>query len=309
MTRVTLATYNIHYGVGADDVCDINRIADVIRGADIVGLQEVDVHWDRSGNHDQPERLSQLLPDHYPAWGPNVDVLKSGEAARNGAAALRRQFGNMIFSRFPVVSIRNHMLPRYGAASAMDMQRGALETVIQLPSRTVRVYCTHLCHLSDAQRKIQADCLVGICARAPLEGAVISGVHPADPSWSSERPLPDMPEEAVILADLNADSKSAAYAAIVGDTVPRFGTLTRREGLVDAWAAASESGVAAVSGAATAGSEPGATRYASFEKKIGRRIDYCFVTTKLSRFIRSASVLTDAPGSDHRPVFVTMDIP
>jgi endonuclease/exonuclease/phosphatase family metal-dependent hydrolase len=309
MTRITLATYNIHYGVGVDGICDINRIADVIRPADIVGLQEVDVNWDRSRNQDQRERLGQLLPDHYAAWGPNVDVLKRPKGSGNGVTPGRRQFGNMILSRFPILSIRNHMLPRYGAASAMDMQRGVLEGVIQLPSRALRVYCTHLCHLSDAQRKVQADHLVEICARAPADGPVISGVHPSDPSWSSEPPLPEMPDEAIILADLNADSRSAAYAAIVGDTSPRFGALTRREGFVDAWSVAGQDGAPAVAELEIAGSEPGATRYASYEKKIGRRIDYCLVSARLGPLIRSATVLRDAPGSDHQPLFVTMDVP
>jgi hypothetical protein len=44
---VTVASYNIHHGVGEDDQLDLDRIAEQIRtsGADIIGLQEVDRHW------------------------------------------------------------------------------------------------------------------------------------------------------------------------------------------------------------------------------------------------------------------------
>lgn len=44
---VTVASYDIHHGVGVDDRLDLDRIAEQIRtsGADIIGLQEVDRHW------------------------------------------------------------------------------------------------------------------------------------------------------------------------------------------------------------------------------------------------------------------------
>ncbi|WP_346766310.1 endonuclease/exonuclease/phosphatase family protein, partial [Streptomyces sp. Tu 4128] len=46
-----IATYNIHAGTGSDGVFDLDRQAAALRAldADVIGLQEVDVHWgDRS---------------------------------------------------------------------------------------------------------------------------------------------------------------------------------------------------------------------------------------------------------------------
>ncbi|MFD2081642.1 hypothetical protein SAMN05421678_12849 [Actinopolymorpha cephalotaxi] len=45
--QLRVATYNIHAGLGQDNVFDLDRTAATIRAldADLIGLQEVDVHW------------------------------------------------------------------------------------------------------------------------------------------------------------------------------------------------------------------------------------------------------------------------
>ncbi|PTX59986.1 hypothetical protein C8P63_110131 [Melghirimyces profundicolus] len=44
--KVRVMTYNIHAGIGSDGKYDLSRIAKVIEesNADVIGLQEVDVH-------------------------------------------------------------------------------------------------------------------------------------------------------------------------------------------------------------------------------------------------------------------------
>jgi len=44
-----LVSYNIQYGFGADGVYDLARIANVVKGADIVALQEVERNWGEQG--------------------------------------------------------------------------------------------------------------------------------------------------------------------------------------------------------------------------------------------------------------------
>ncbi|HSK08382.1 MAG TPA: endonuclease/exonuclease/phosphatase family protein, partial [Vicinamibacterales bacterium] len=70
-------TYNIHHGSGniectnvpgeAECALDLDAIAEVIRmhDADVVGLQEVDRFWRRSGTVDQPAYLAKVLGMHY----------------------------------------------------------------------------------------------------------------------------------------------------------------------------------------------------------------------------------------------------
>ena len=58
-----VVTYNIRYGIGLDQRCDMERIAKEIRGADIIGLQEVERFWRRTGMLDQPRVLESPLGD------------------------------------------------------------------------------------------------------------------------------------------------------------------------------------------------------------------------------------------------------
>ena len=53
-----LVTYNIQYGLGRDNRFDLARIAREIEDADIIALQEVERHWQRSGRVDAPAVLA-----------------------------------------------------------------------------------------------------------------------------------------------------------------------------------------------------------------------------------------------------------
>ncbi|WP_420865642.1 endonuclease/exonuclease/phosphatase family protein, partial [Streptomyces prasinopilosus] len=59
-----VATYNIHAGAGEDGVFDLDRTARALRdlNADVIGLQEVDVHWGgRSDFVDEARALAGTL--------------------------------------------------------------------------------------------------------------------------------------------------------------------------------------------------------------------------------------------------------
>ncbi|MQA98750.1 MAG: hypothetical protein GEU78_00410 [Actinobacteria bacterium] len=58
-----VATFNVHHCEGRDGRIDIERVASAIDGfeADLVALQELDRNRPRSGDVDQPARLSELL--------------------------------------------------------------------------------------------------------------------------------------------------------------------------------------------------------------------------------------------------------
>ena len=296
---LTIATYNIQYGVGLDERFDLDRIVSVIQDIDIVGLQEVDVSWDRSGNRDLITLLAEKMPHYYIAWQPNIDVIKMHGSQFAGPRAPRRQFGNMILSRFPILAVRNHLLPRYGAATQLDMQRGALEANIATPGDPLRVYCTHLCHLSEDQRCAQLTQLLDIIERAPLEGPSLSGAHDRDLSWSREPTLPPVPAAAIVLGDFNCTPDGAAYALLAGESSSRRGRMTRLGGFVDAWEVATQRH-------GGGNMHDGATRFPEPGK--GKRVDFCFVPMGFSNRVASARVLTDAVGSDHLPVIIEIDL-
>ncbi len=286
-----LVTYNIQFALGKDGRYDLARIAAEVRDADLIALQEVDRHWQRSGCVDSPAVLAAHLPDHHWVFGANLDTDAS---FRDGAGRLvnrRRQFGTMILSRTPIVSARNHLLPKYGTLVQHSIQQGALEAVVLTPGTgALRFYSIHLSHLDPATRMPQVEALLAIHARAPDEGGAWCGGHPDPDAGWTEGGMPPMPADAVLLGDFNCDAGAPEYVRIVGPMSERYGRLNRLGGFVDAWVAAS----GGEAGGATLGN--------------GRRIDYCFVSAALAPRVRRAWVDTQACGSDHQPLWVEVDV-
>lgn len=286
-----LVTYNIQFGLGRDRRYDLARIAAEVRDADVIALQEVDRHWQRSGCVDSPAILASHLPDHHWVYGANLDMDAS---YRDGAGRLvnrRRQFGTMILSRGAIVSSRNHLLPKHGTLVQHSIQQGALEAVIVTGrAGPVRIYSLHLSHLSPATRMPQVEALLAIHARAPSEGGAWCGGHPEPEAGWTEGEMPPMPAEAIVMGDFNFEWNSAEYDRIVGPLSAKYGRLNNLTGFVDAWVAAGKR------------EDQGATIGA------GTRIDYCFVSSALASRVKSAWIDASATGSDHQPFWVEVDL-
>ena len=280
------ATYNIQYGLGADGVYDLSRIAGEIEGGDIVALQEVDRFWRRSGMVDSPAVIGDALPSHHWVYGANLDM--SADFEEGGRIVRRRkQFGTMILSRWPILSSRNFPLPKWGDRRNHSIQQGLLEAVIKTPIGPMRVYSAHLSHLCSETRLPQIEAIMDILSRAPAEGGAWCGGHPDPESGWIEEDEPPMPESLILMGDMNFAPESEEYKRIVGPHSARYGRLTNRSGLIDAW---TEAGHPENEG--------------STHPQAAARIDHCFVSSDLAPRIRSAQVDTAATGSDHWPVWV-----
>jgi endonuclease/exonuclease/phosphatase family metal-dependent hydrolase len=276
-------TYNIQYGKGKDERFDLQRIAAEVAGADVIALQEVERFWQRSGMVDQPAEVARLLPDFHWIYGANLDMDASETDADGRPTHRRRQFGNMILSRLPIISARNHLLPKFGAVNQHTMQRGALETVIEMPGiGAVRVYSTHLCHLTSATRLPQVDHLLQIHRNAPAEGGAWSGGHPNPDAGWTEGVMPPMPENAILMGDFNFTPDDPEYEHFVGPWSEDYGRVVPIEGFVDSWVAAGHD------------EREGVTCD-------GKRIDYIFMSSALEAHIAKVRIDVAAAGSDHQP--------
>jgi len=153
-------SYNIHTGIGTDGVLDLARTAAAIRatGADVVALQEVDVHWAaRSDFRDQARDLADMLAMRV-FFAPiyDLDPLTPG--------APRRQYGVAVLSRFPVLHAENHEITRLSTQDPDPVPApapGFAEAVVLVRGVPVHVYSTHLDYRADpAVREMQvADTL------------------------------------------------------------------------------------------------------------------------------------------------------
>lgn len=280
-----LATYNIHYGVGADHRYDVERIARTVEQADIVCCQEVVQGWPQNGYEDQAATLARLLNRHYVFYGP-FDTDGSTVEADGRIVNRRRTFGNLILSRWPIRSSRVRPLSHNALANYFDLQRGVVEAVIDAPGLPLRVYSAHLSHVSEVQRLPQTHDLLDFVRQAPANGSPWDvGAGPG--FIFQDRPLP-MPPAAVIMGDMNFSPLDPEYPLIAGHVSRFYGHVWRHDQFVDVW------------------SHLGNDEYAESFPREGR-IDHIFVSPVLAPAVTRAWIDNTTLGSDHWPLFAEID--
>lgn len=289
-----LVGYNTQFSRGRDGRIDINRMAAAVHEADIIALQEIERHWLRSGEADQPAEIAARLPRHHWVYGPYFDVDASKVAADGTVTNRRRQFGVMTLSRWPILSSRLHILPKFTTGSVFNMVAGFLETVIDAPGGPLRHYNIHLTDVTPDERLAQIARIFEVLWSAPKEGGAWTGF---DADWQTENP-PPMPADAILTGDFNLVAGSPEYEALVGpkDRDFGYGRVDVGHRLVDAWVATGHR------------EDEGITFPAAVERgyERGFRIDYSFVTLGLVPRLKACRIDNDAPGSDHQPVWIEL---
>lgn len=281
-----LVTYNIQYGIGRDGRFDLDRITGEVREADIIAFQEVTQTFSRNGHVDMVADLRERLPAHFSVFGAAMDV-DTGSSVIEGRAIDRRlTFGNMVFSRFPILAARNLLLPRTRTLDMLNLQRGAMEALIDAPGGALRVYSVHLDHVSADERLRQIDWLKAKAAAYPLEGGALTG---AAEFGAAELPHPD---DFVLMGDFNMEPESDEYCAMVGRDNESFGRPMRFDTPSDA--------------ALLVGGRPDdAYSWIDLKDQTRRKhLDYCFVSAAMAARIEKCWTDYEAAGSDHLPVWV-----
>ncbi|MBM3526018.1 MAG: hypothetical protein FJX57_23970, partial [Alphaproteobacteria bacterium] len=196
----SILSWNIQFGLGVDGVFDLARIARVAKSmgdADVLCFQEVSVGFPEfDGGADQASGLAALFPSHAPVFIPAVDR----------AGTPRKRFGNMILSRLPVLDIVSHALPRPADARVIHMQRQALEVIVALGSRALRVVNTHLEYHSQAQRHAQAARLAAL--EAEWHDAAANGPPAGKGPYGTLPPV----DGTVLCGDFNFPMDETSYA-------------------------------------------------------------------------------------------------
>ena len=282
-----IVSYNIQYGIGLDGKYDVGRIAEAVRGADVIALQEVTRNNPRNGDRDMVAEISEALPDYFAAYGSNFEV-NVGSRIENGRALTTTfQLGNMVLSKSPIHLSRNLLLPRSRSFEAMNFQRGALEALIETPLGFIRFYSTHLDHRSPVERTSQIRFLRQRLLNYALEGGGLSGIP--------EIGLPDLPypEAFIVLGDFNMLPGSPEYVELAGRPDHEFGMPLTADLAVDAAQRLDAPDL-------VTWVDPKRPDDASRHK----RIDYVFTSASLAGSLKRLWVDRQAVGSDHLPVWL-----
>jgi len=282
-----LVQWNVQWCRGMDGIVDPQRIADTARALgdfDVLCLQEVAVNFpalEGSLGEDQPFALASRLVGHEPVYAAAVDV--------PGGQETRRRFGNMIFSRWPVLQVFRHSLPWPAHDGAPSMPRVALEAVIEAPGGALRIVTTHLEYYSDIQREAQVARLRDLHAEACSHArSTPSARYDSGPFARFARPA-----SAILCGDFNlpGGQDDPLYARLqepIGPDTPR---------LVDAWPLCN--GSAPQPPTFRVHAEPGG--------KAPYACDFIFVSEDLAPRVRRVEVDGATQASDHQPVLVELD--
>lgn len=191
-TRVM--TWNIRSGAGNDEadpgldrIRHLDRLAEVIRAsrADVVGLQEVDRYWSRSGGVDQARMLAEALGMES-AFAPNW-LPEGGTVAGNAP-----QYGVALLSRWPLRVIRH---TRFGTPEGWE-PRGVLVATVELADAgTMQVANTHL--------QVDPPGRDGVARDQRADGIAVT-----------LREIGNLEEPALVMGDFNAEPGNPELAGL-----------------------------------------------------------------------------------------------
>jgi endonuclease/exonuclease/phosphatase family metal-dependent hydrolase len=267
----TILSWNIQCGLGCDGVVDLARIARVVKAmgeADVICMQEVARNDPAiAGGADQAAELAALFPGYEMFFGSALDRYSSNNK--------RREFGNLLLSRLPVLQVFRHLLPKPAEGGIKHMQRQAIEAVVETRGGRLRVVTTHLEYYSAAHRAAQIERLHALQAEVADNEA-----RPPKPAASPYDLVP-RPASLVLCGDLNLLPDDAQYRRLFQ---PPF---------LDGWRFFRKN-------------EPDPPTTGLFDRKQwamgGHCRDYFAVTGEVARRISALEVDLATDASDHQPL-------
>jgi endonuclease/exonuclease/phosphatase family metal-dependent hydrolase len=176
-------TYNIRSGNG-----DLSGTVQAIRaaGPDVVGLQEVDVHWaERSKFVDQAAALGEQL--HMQVRFARIYQLLGARPEDPP-----REFGVALLSKFPILDWTNHVITRHSTqdtTAAPSPMPGFLEATLDIRGTHVRVFDTHLDYRADPHVRAQQVSEMLSYIGVPSTPTVLFGDLNAPPNAPEIQPL------------------------------------------------------------------------------------------------------------------------
>lgn len=152
-TLLKVFDWNIHHGLGTDNVYDPQRyVTWIVRsGANVVSLNEVEKNVGMYGGEDQPARLAALLRS---ATGKTWYYKFAHRTGGNNGQ------GNLILTTFPIEDSDGHLL---------SFDRSVARVQIVVNGVRVNIFSTHLDSDSSSRRATQMNQLKAYAASYPQQ--------------------------------------------------------------------------------------------------------------------------------------------
>jgi endonuclease/exonuclease/phosphatase family metal-dependent hydrolase len=279
---VRILSWNIQCGKACDGKIDLNRTIEYIlsRGDfDFICLQEIARNMNdycAPGKTDQLAILQQAFPDFTPVWGSGFSW-----PGDTGGRSGRREFGNVSLVKSVPVDYKVHQLPKPAAAAKKQMQRVAVETVIDSKRGYLSLINTHLAFHDANENLLQLERLCALekerLAQHESPKEVAGGCYQQDYLASAR----------ILCGDFNFGTHSPQYRYQLD------------AGWIDAWQHCHGSEIHA----------PTCGVHDSQQWPEGPHCrDYFWLSSELQSFESRFTVDTSTSLSDHQPIVLELDI-
>ena len=153
-----ILSWNIQFGKSSSDNYDLLQTLGYIHSLgefDVICLQELARNMEEYSAPGQSDQLAialQHFPSYTPVWGAGFSW-----ASASGNRSDRQEFGNLSLVRSEPLDYRVHQLPQPATPGKKQMQRVAIETVVNSEIGPLSIINTHLAFhdSNEAQQQLE----------------------------------------------------------------------------------------------------------------------------------------------------------
>ncbi len=153
-----LLSWNVQYGKSSDGRSDFSRILQYVKSLgdfDVICLQELARNMTEYCIPDQSDHLlmtRHFFKEYRVVWGSGFSW-----PAADGDSKLRQEFGNVSLIKSSLLDFKVHQLPKPATPGKLQMQRVAIETVVDSKIGPISIINTHLAFHDDAENQQQIE--------------------------------------------------------------------------------------------------------------------------------------------------------
>ena len=153
-----LLSWNVQYGKSSDGSSDFSRILQYVESLgdfDVICLQELARNMTEyciPGQSDHLLMTRQFFKEYTVVWGGGFSW-----PAADADSELRQEFGNVSLIKSSLLDFKVHQLPKPATPGKLQMQRVAVEAVIDSKIGPISIINTHLAYHDDAENQQQLE--------------------------------------------------------------------------------------------------------------------------------------------------------